>query len=85
MTLTPSLIKGALDACSDKAARSCRKCPFFRPGHSCRELLTWADYVKRGCMSIKMLEPDELEKVHERACQDLCDPLYLDLLKVAES
>jgi hypothetical protein len=84
MTLTPDMIKEALVLCNNTKAGKCLECPLYRPGKSCREILAWADYSSGGYF-LGGLGSAAIERLSRTVAEDLCDPLYMDMLKVKET
>jgi hypothetical protein len=89
---TPEEIRKAIAICGDVVG--CTFCPLAEPAPATKGLLrhiklcankkAWSEmgpYYQHPTL----LNDKERQRLYEEACRQLCDPLYLDMLKVKES
>jgi hypothetical protein len=73
---TPEDVRAAYNLCVDNKFTTCVGCPFN--GAGCMTILNWREIrAESGAVT--------REEVLAAACEKVCDPLYLDLLKATEA
>ena len=83
---TPMEVRTALDCCSPQGPNLgdeplCDECPFNKGAVACDDIIVW-DAHPPHFKHPSELRRKELRELYKVACEQLCDPLYMDLLKV---
>jgi hypothetical protein len=83
---TPLEVRTALDCCSPQGPELgddplCDECPFSKGAVVCDDVIVW-DSLPPHFRHPSDFKRKERHALHKAACEKLCDPLYMDLLKV---